>query len=188
MVTAVKAEVTAVKAEKNLMAATWTPASLVRRAFNAGPRRRSDRQFEDVEDAVLTAYTSFRGLRGAMKDAELPARDVRAALVLMSPYYADPTFNTGTVMLLAVPDAIKGLPALLDEAEKHIKKDAMLPLGVAFWQRDKDPRAKSDKTAWVQLWLVDPRAQRAADAATESLAKLDGRVPEDGLADTFEEN
>ena len=65
----------------NLMAATWTKAALVRRAFNAGPRRKSDRAFDDLEDAVLTAYVSFLDLRKEMKKVDIPVRDVRAAMV-----------------------------------------------------------------------------------------------------------
>ena len=55
---------------KNLMASTWTDAAKVRRAFNAGPRRKSDLKFDDIEEAVLAAYTSFLDLRKAMKRAE----------------------------------------------------------------------------------------------------------------------
>src|SRR5579872_6312609 len=96
----------------NLMASTWTQASLVRRAFNAGPRRKSDRKFDDTEEAVLAAYASFLDLRKEMKKAGLSVRDVRAALVLMTAVYDGPPFNAGVVTLLAIPDTIKGLSDL----------------------------------------------------------------------------
>jgi hypothetical protein len=105
----------------------------------------------------------------------------------MTAVYEGPPFNAGHICLLPIPETIKGLPDLLKEAEKGTKNGAMVPLGVAFWQRDKDPRAKMSKTAWVQLWRVDPRLRRAADAAREAFEESDGRVPEDGLNETFAE-
>lgn len=179
---------TEVKTE-NLMASTWTQAALVRRAFNAGPRRKFDRTFDDLEDAVLAAYVSFLDLRKEMKKAGIPApaRDVRAAMVLMTATYEGRPFNAGVVTLLAIPDTLKGLPELLREAERYTKKGAMAPIGMVFWQRDKDPRAKKSATVWVQSWRVDPRLQRAADAARTAFEEADGRVPEGGLNDTFEE-
>jgi len=172
---------------RNLMASTWTQAAKARRAFNAGPRRKSDLKFDDLEGAVLATYASFLDLRKEMKKAVLPTRDVRAALVLMTAAYEGPPFNAGVGSLLAIPDTIEGLPDLLREAEKRTKNGAMAPLGVAFWQRDKDPRAKTSKTAWVQSWRVDPRLQLAADTAREAFEESDGRVPEDGLNETFAE-
>jgi len=171
----------------NLMASTWTQASLVRRTFNAGPRRKSDLKFEDLEEAVLAAYAVFLDLRKEMKKVDLLTRDVRAALVLMTAAYEGPPFNAGVVSLLAIPDTIKGLPDLLKHAERRTKDGAMVPLGVVFWQRDKDPRAKTSKTVWVQLWRVDTRLRLAADTAREAFEGADGRVPEDGLNETFAE-
>ena len=171
----------------NLMASTWTSAALVRRAFNAGPRRKSDREFEDIEEAVLEAYASFRELRKRMRDAALPPRDVRAALAFMTAVYEGRPLNAGVVRLHAIPDTLSALPDLLKAAEKETKHGAMALLGVVFWQRDSDPRTKSSKTAWVQSWRVDPRIQRAADAARDAFRESDGRIPVDGLSETFEE-
>jgi hypothetical protein len=178
--------VTATKTE-NLMASTWTRAALVRRAFNAGPRRKSDREFGDLEDALLAAYVSFRDIRREMKKAELSERDTRAAFVLMTAAFEGPPFNAGVAVMLTIPDTIKGLPDLLRDAEKYANKGKMIPLGVVFWQRDRDERAKEGKSVWIQSWRVDPRLQRAANAVREEFRELDGRVDDGGLAVTFEE-
>lgn len=159
----------------NLMASTWTEAAKVRRAFNAGPRRKSDLKFDDIEEAVLAAYTSFLDLRKEMKRAGLPQRDVRAALVLMTAFYEGPPINGGVVTLLAIPDTLVTLSDLLKETERRTKSGAMAPLGLAFWQRDKDSKAKVSKNVWVQSWRVDPRVQRAADAARQAFEESDGK-------------
>jgi hypothetical protein len=172
---------------ENLMASTWTKAALVRRAFNAGPRRKSDREFEDLEDAVLAAYISFRDIRLEMKNAGLAERDTRAAFVLMTAAFEGPPFNAGAAVMLTIPDTIKGLPDLLKDAERHADKGEMAPLGVVFWQRDRDERAKESKAVWIQSWRVDPRLQRAANAVRDEFRELDGRVDDGGLAVTFEE-
>ncbi len=176
-----------VEKSENLMASTWTDAARVRRAFNAGPRRKTDREFDDLEDAVLTAYRSYRDIRREMKNAGLSERDTRAAFVLVTAAYAGAPFNGGHAMMLPIPDAIKGLPGLLKDAEKWANKGEMIPLGVVFWQRDRDERAKESKSVWIQSWRVDPRLLRAANAVRDEFGELDGRVDEGGLAATFEE-
>ncbi|WP_109486986.1 hypothetical protein [Occallatibacter savannae] len=160
---------------ENLMAATWTQAALVRRAFNAGPKRKSDRKFDDLEEAVLAAYSSFLDLRKEMLGAGLSSKDVRAALVLMTAIYDGPPINAGALSLLTVPDTIKELPELLRTVERRAKNGDMAPLGVAFWQRDRDPAAKAEKAVWVQSWLVGDRATRAVVGAREAFRDSDGR-------------
>ena len=106
---------------------------------------------------------------------------------VMTANYEGRPYNAGVVTLLAIPDTLKGLPDMLRDAERYTKKGGMAPLGVAFWQGDKDPRAKKSETVWIQSWRVDPRVQRAADAARTAFEDADGRIPEGGLSDTFEE-
>ncbi len=174
------------EAKTNLMASTWTKAALVRRAFNAGPRRKSDREFEDLEDAVLAAYVSYRDIRRAMKKAELSERDARAAFVLVDATFAGQPFNASTAVMLPIPATIKGIPDLLKDTERYAKSK-MVPLGVVFWQRDRDERAKESRSVWIQSWRVDPRLHRAANAVRDEFRELDGRVDEGGLAVPFEE-
>lgn len=162
------------EAKPNGLASFWTKAAMVRRAFNAGPRLKSDRAFDDLEDAVLEAYTEFRDMRRRMKNAELSARDTRAAFVLIPPYFEGPPFNASAGLMIPIPDTIKGLPDLLKEAERAAGKSEMVPLGVVFWQRDRDERAKEAKSVWVQSWRVDPRWQRAANAVREEFREQDG--------------
>jgi hypothetical protein len=157
---------------KNLMAVTWTKAAKVRRAFKAGPRRKTDLVY-DTEQAVLQSYVELLELRKEMAQAEIftSAEDVKAALVLMSSHAE---FNAGVVSLLAIPRTIKNLPELSSKAERLSKKGAMVPLGEAFWQRDRDADSKKSKTVWVQPWLVNPRAVRAAIAAQEAFEESNG--------------
>jgi hypothetical protein len=154
------------------MAATWTKVSKVRRAFKAGPPRKKDIEYE-IEEAVLQGYSALLEIRKAMVQAEIltSAEDVKAALVLMT---SSPESNAGLVSLLAIPRTIKNLPGLSSEAEKLAKKGAMVPLGVAFWQRDREADPKNSKAVWVQPWLVNPRALRAAIAAREAFEESDG--------------
>jgi hypothetical protein len=174
----------------NLMASTWTKAALVRRAFNAGPRRKFDRQFEDLEDAVLAAYISYRDVRREMRKWGLPEADTRAAFVMMPPFFGPP-FNSGAAVMLRIPDSIHGLPTLLKDAQHYAKEGEgdlqMSPLGVVFWQRDQDERAKEKESVWVQMWRVDPRLQRAANAVRDEFRELDGYVADGGFGVTFDE-
>jgi hypothetical protein len=172
---------------ENLMAPTWTKASLVRRAFKAGPRRKSDLKLDDIEEAVLAAYSAFLDLRKEMKKTELPALDVRAALVFMAAVYEGRPFNGSPGALVAIPDTLRRIPEMLNDAERYAGEGGMDPLGVAFWQRDNDARAKTRITTWVQSWRVDPRISRAAEATREEFEELDGEVPKGGLAFTFPE-
>jgi hypothetical protein len=173
--------------ETNLMAGTWTDAAKVRRAVNAGPRRKTDLEFEDMEDAVLAAYVSFRDLRKEMSKAGLSERDARAAFVLMTAEFEGAPFNAGHVTLLTIPRNIAGLHALLNAAKKHANKGEMAPLGVVFWQRDRDERAKESKPTWVQSWRVDVRSLRAAGAVRDKFKELGGDVPEGDWSVQFDE-
>jgi hypothetical protein len=164
--------VTEAKTE-NLMAGTWTKAAKVRRAFKAGPRRKTDLVY-DTEEAVLQGYIALLEFRKEMVQAEIftSADDVKAALVLMS---SDPETNAGAVHLLAIPRAIKNLPDLSSKAERLSKRGATVPLGVAFWQRDREQDTKKGKTVWIQPWLVNPCAARAAMAAQEAFEESNGQ-------------
>jgi hypothetical protein len=169
---------TEAKAE-NLMAGTWTKAAKVRRAFKAGPRRKTDLVYHDIEEAVLNGYAAFLTIRKEMHMPEtlIPEGDVKAALVLMS---STPESNAGLVSLLSFPRTIKNLSEMSSKAERLAKKGAMVPLGVAFWLRDReadDP--KKGKATWVQPWLVNPRAARAAIAAQKAFEESDGQDTND---------
>ncbi len=154
----------------NPMAATWTKAALVRRAFKAGPKRKTNLEY-DRENAILHARILFLEFRVAMGKAGITttAEDVRAALVLMTPESA----TSDQVHLLSMPRELEDLPGLSAKMAKLEKAEKVAPLGVAIWQRD---REAGDTAVWLHPWLVvGPRAQRAAIAAQKAFDASGGK-------------
>ncbi len=146
----------------NPMAATWTKAALVRRAFKAGPPRRKDLVLAPTR-AMFEGCILLNGLQVAMRDAGLSEKDVQAALILMSP----PGGDADLVNILPIPET-KRLPELYAKVKK-LEAEGWLPLGAAIKQIDReayDPKdPKSGAVMWVQPWLTNPRATRALFAA-----------------------
>ena len=151
------------KTESNPMASTWTKAASIRRKFKAGPPRRNDLVY-DCERAALQGYMLFLEIRKAMQ-AEIPtgAKDIRAALVLMTP--------ENLVYLLAIPK-LEGLPALSAKAMQLERTEKTVPVGVAVWQRDREAQ---EDVVWVQPWLVNPQAERAAREAQKAFKASEGK-------------
>lgn len=145
---------------KNLMQSTWTPAAKVRRAFKAGPKRQKD-VFYDMETAIIHGYTTFLELRKAMAVAGIPnIPDVKAGLVLITPE----TAKENRVHVVEILRGIENIPNVAAKITKLEKAGPLLPLGVALWQRD---RIAGSTDAWVQPWLVNPRAALASAKATQ---------------------
>ena len=156
--------------KSNPMQSTWTKASKVRRAFKAGKPREKDLIF-DVETAVLTCRWLFIEIRKERSVAGIKkwAEDVQVALVLVTPESS----KADRAYILPIPQGLEGLPALNEEAEKLERTHRVIPLGAAFWQRDRD--AADEVDTWVQLWLTGPRAARASDAARKAFKESDGK-------------
>lgn len=154
---------------ENPMAATWTRAATVRRAFKTGRKRQNDLEY-DMERAVIECRILFINIRKAMLDAGITttAEDVKVALVLMTPDAA----KTDAVFLLTVPRNIEGLPELYAKASALEGKKKVVPLGVAIWQRDREASKSID--VWVQPWLTNARAARAAIEARKAFEGSDG--------------
>ncbi len=153
----------------NPMVDTWTPAATVRRAFRAGPKRKTDLEY-DLESAILHARILLIEFRAAMLKAKITTtgEDVRAALVLMTPETAE----SNQVHLLSMPRQLEDLPELSTKAARLEKAYNVVPLGVAIWQRDRKAGAS---TTWIHPWLVDQRAQRAANAAQKAFVASEGK-------------
>ncbi len=155
---------------KNPMAATWTKAATVRRMFKAGRQRQNDLLY-DSEEAILQGRISFLQIRKAMLAAGIAttADDLRAALVLMTPEGAE----SNEVYVLPIPRELAKLPELSVKVTKLEKSEKAVPLGLVFWQRD---REAEDSDVWVQPWLVNPRAAAATIAARKAYGESRGNA------------
>jgi hypothetical protein len=162
-----------VKAKANPMAATWTKAGKVRRAFKAGRQRVKDRVLTPTA-AIYEACILLDELRNAMVEAKLSKDDVQAALVLMTP---ETPGRENTIYVLPIPQP-KKLPELFAAVGKVEKPGKILPLGIAVRQLDheaKNPRdPKSGAVVWVQPFLTGPRAEKALIKAREIFAEGTG--------------
>ena len=155
---------------KNPMAGTWTKAAKVRRAFKAGRPLQKDRVLS-TNAAIYEACILLDSLRTAMGAAELPVEDVRACLVLVTPEAPD---LENVVFVVPIPEPNK-LPELFANVAKVAKVGAVLPLGIAVWQKDRDPKAPSGAVAWVQPFLTGPRAESALRKARQIVAEGKGK-------------
>lgn len=133
-------------ASPNPMAATWTPAAVVRRAFKAGPRRKTDLVY-DVERGFLECRILYIELRNAMIDAGIKtaANDVSVGIVLMDS-------NNRKAYVIPAGGNLDAFTEWAHKADRLDKKHKVIPVGVAFWQRDRE--SGQDET-WVRLWRVD---------------------------------
>ncbi len=141
---------------KNPMAATWTKAAKVRRAFKVGRQRQKDRVLTPVA-AIHETCILLDSLRNAMDEAGLSREDVGAAVVLVTPETPD---RENLVYVLKVPPP-KELPKLFLEVAKIEKPGKILPLGVALWQLDRERDPKDGGVVWMHPFLTGPRAERA---------------------------
>ena len=165
------------KEEKNLMAATWTKAAKVRRAFKAGRQRQTDFVL-DAERAVLECRLLSINIRHALLKAEIftSAEDLRIGLAMMTPKDAP----VSTVHLIRLPLGMSELPKMFDTAAAFETKAGAVPLGIVV--RLKDREAGNAASVWVQMWLTGSRAAKAAKEAMRVFAASDG----EDVSATFE--
>jgi hypothetical protein len=156
-----------IKPKANPMASTWTRAGKVRRAFKAGRQR--------VKNLVLTPTVAIHEscilldeLRNAMREADLSADDVQAALVLVTP---ETPSREDMVYVLRIPQPGK-LSELFANVAKLEKPGKILPLGIAIRQVDQD--SETGAVVWVQPFLTGPRAERALIQARKLFADGSG--------------
>jgi len=154
----------------NPMAKTWTKAGLVRRRLKAGKPRQKDLVLS-AEEAVLQGYGLLLAARKAMLEEGITtgAEDLKAALVLMTPEKA----KVSEVQVLGIPREFASLPRLHAKATQLERTEKLVPLGIAFWQRDRE--TDDEPTVWVQQWLVNPRAEQATREARKALEKSAGK-------------
>jgi hypothetical protein len=140
---------------KNLMAATWTKAGKVRRAFKAGRPRREDLVLTPTR-ALLEGSLVLNAIQEAMRAVDLSEDDIKAALVFMS----DAGFYVARIR------PVSELPITLKEI-KQLEGD-WRPLGLVLCQLDRE----AGKTAtWDLAWLVDMASKNALRAAAIALTK-----------------
>lgn len=153
------------------MAATWTKAGTVRRAFKAGRQRQKDLILTPTK-AMFEGYILLTDIQAAMTNAGLSAKDVQVALVLMT----QDSSGTDLIYVLPIPET-KRLPELHGKLKRLEKEGGWVPLGVAIKQLDHEARdpedPKSGAVAWVQPWLTNPRAARALIEARSAMAAED---------------
>jgi hypothetical protein len=157
----------------NLMAATWTKAGMVRRAFKAGRPLQKDRTLTPRQ-AIWEACLLRESLYDAMRKEGLSADDVQAAIVLMTP---DTAASVDWIYVFPIPQ-IRDLVELFSKVARIEKAENVIPLGVAIRQIDReaaDPKdPKSGAVVWVQPFLVNARAATALLKARQVFADTDG--------------
>jgi hypothetical protein len=148
------------------MAATWSKAAKVRRAFKAGRTLSKDRILTSTM-AIHEGCILQERLRAAMVEADLPAEDVRVALALMVPNYV-PVRDAVHVLRIPEPADLPGLFRRVQEIEDD---GQVQTLGLGVWQRD---RETGDASAWVQAFLTGARAANGIAKARKILVEKQG--------------
>ena len=152
---------------KNLMAATWTKASKVRRAFKSGKKRQKDLVLTPRR-AVIEAYGVLHELRAAMALAGLSEDDANGALVFLN---EDQDADSGYVVPLPKPEQ---MPVPYATARRLEEQTGWLPIGLVLHQRDHealDPAdPKSGAYLWAQQWVMSERSTKALLIARERVA------------------
>ena len=150
----------------NLMAATWTKAAVVRRAFKSGRQRQKDLLLTPTR-AILEGSIVLHELQTAMRDAGLLEEDAKAALVFVS------DAGSSDLIYVAPLPEVEGLANLSGKIKAL--QGVWRPLGLVFWQRDREAEIpgdpKSGAVGWVQPWLTDQRSARALIAARDVVSK-----------------
>ncbi len=142
---------------KNLMAATWTKAGLVRRAFKAGRPRKADLVLTPTR-AILEGSIVLHELQVAMEAAGLSPDDVKAALVFVS----------GPLFYATLIPPTSELPRLFRKVKEL--EGEWQPLGLVLCQSDLEAEPKSGTVIWVQPWLVGAEPTRLLRAAAAKIA------------------
>ena len=137
------------------MAGTWTNAGEVRRKFKAGKPRQKDLLIAPTQ-SVLEGYILLDQVRNAMREKGLSENDIEGALVLITP-----ESSADVVYVLPFPE-VKKLPYLYGGVQRLDSAEHVVPLGIVIRQED---REAEETVVWVQPWLVNPRAIRAASRA-----------------------
>lgn len=151
---------------ENPMAATWTKAAKVRRALKAGRPLRKDREVTP-RVAIHEGCILLEKLREAMREAELPEEDVRAALVLMAPHYVA---ERDAVHVLRIVES-EELPALFRRVVEIENSERVMTLGLGIWQRDREAESTA---GWIQPFLTGQRAANALAKARKVLVECEG--------------
>ena len=149
----------------NPMAATWTKAAKVRRAFKAGRPLRKDRVLSPTM-AIHEACILQERLRAAMGEADLPVEDVKTALVLMVPNYVQ---ERDAVHVLRIPEPGE-LPELFRRVEEIDETGGSDP-GAGVWQMD---RETGSAEGWIQPFLTGARAASGMAKARKILLECEG--------------
>jgi hypothetical protein len=155
------------KAKANPMAGTWTKAGKVRRAFKAGRQRQKDHVLTPIA-AIHETCILLDEIRNAMREADLSADDVQAALVLVTP---ETPGRENLIHVLPIPKP-KKLPELFATVSKIEKPGKVLPLGLVIRQLDED--VESGAVVWAQPFLTGPRAEAALIQARKMFADGSG--------------
>ena len=150
----------------NPMAATWSRAAKVRRAFKAGRTLRKDRILTSTT-AIHEACILQERLRAAMGEAGLPAEDVCASLVLMVPNYVP---ERDAVHVLRIPEA-GDLPMLFQRVAEIEDAGRVQTLGLGVWQMD---RETENTDGWIQPFLTGQRAANGIAKAKRILVESRG--------------
>ena len=160
-------------AHKNLMAATWTKAAKVRRAFKAGRQRQVD-WVMDAERAFIESRLLFINLRAAMVSAGAPTTDaeLRVGVVLGTP----PGFNEAVVIL--IPRDSNQIRMAEAKAENE-QEAGRVPMGAIVWLVDRE--GETSTSVWVQPWLVGSEPTRALKVLTRAFTEVGGEA---GVFDT----
>ena len=148
---------------------TWTPASVVRRKFNAGPRRKSDHVVTPVV-AIHEACILLDDLRNEMAVAGLSRDDVKVYFVSLAGTPDQPQ----EVWARPIPEPA-GLPGLFEEVARMLAGGKFRPLGIGVWQRDREVEALNPldpkrETVWVRPFVTGERDVRALFLAKELCA------------------
>lgn len=156
----------------NPMAATWTKAARVRRAFKAGRPLRKDRILSATM-AIHEACMLQERLRAAMGEADLPVEDARTALVLMVPNYVP---ERDAVHVLRVPEP-GDLPGLFRRVEEIGETGRVQTLGLGVWQKDRETESN---VGWIQPFLTGTRAVNGMAKARRILVETEGGESQSG--------
>ena len=162
---------------QNPMAATWTRAGKVRRAFKAGRRLKKDRVVTPTV-AIHEGCILLERIRGAMREADLREEDVRVAVVLMVPNYVA---ARDSVHVLLIPESGE-LPGLFRRVEEIDAAGRVQTLGLGVWQMD---RETGKAEGWIQRFLTGTRAGNGITKARKILLDCEGG--EGGFEPTVEE-
>ena len=138
----------------------------MRRAFKSGRPLRKDRILTPTV-AIHEACILQERLRAAMTEADLPAEDVRTALVLMVPNYVP---ERDAVHVLRIPEPAD-LPGMFRRVEEIEDTGRVQTLGLGVWQMDRETEGM---VGWIQPFLTGARAASGLGKARKILVESEG--------------